>query len=287
MEGEMKIFRKIRWSGKSKATMEGAGVRLNRAFGYREQGLFDPFLMFDDFRSNHPADYMAGFPWHPHRGIETVTYMLEGSVRHEDSTGNKGLIQSGDIQWMTAGSGIIHSEMPESTHGISGFQLWVNLPAKDKMMAPRYQDIKKSAIPVVELSSGIRIRVAAGTIEGIVGPVRDIMASPEFLDVTIPPNQEWVHEVVALNTAAAYVVDGEAQFSPEEAEFFGDRSVILFDKGPSVKVRAGDKGVRFIFLSGAPINEPIAWNGPIVMNTEAELAVAFEEYQRGTFLKHK
>jgi redox-sensitive bicupin YhaK (pirin superfamily) len=270
------------------ATVEGAGVRLYRAFGYYEVPQFDPFLMLDDFRSKKPEDYLAGFPMHPHRGIETVTYMLEGTVDHEDSMGNTGSISAGDVQWMTAGSGIIHQEMPGPVNGrMGGFQLWVNLPRDKKMMDPRYQEIKSNAIPVLVSRKDISIRVIAGRANSVEGPVRDIVADPEFLDISLGPDTLFVHPVKPGYTALAYVIGGEGTFDADEGHLMGNRDIILFGDGSSIWVRSSGSGMRFLFLSGKPIGEPVAWRGPIVMNTPEELRSAFKEYADGTFIKKK
>ena len=270
------------------ATVEGAGVRLHRAFGYYEVPQFDPFLMLDDFRSEKPEEYLAGFPEHPHRGIETVTYMLEGTVDHEDSLGNAGSISAGDVQWMTAGSGIIHQEMPKPVNGrMGGFQLWVNLPRASKMMDPRYQEIKSEKIPVVSPRKDINIRVIAGRVNGIDGPVRDIVADPEFLDISLGPDTFFTHPVKPGYTALAYVIGGEGTFDEKEGHRMGNRDLILFGDGSSIWVRSSGSGMRFLFLSGKPIGEPVAWRGPIVMNTREELRLAYKEYADGTFIKKK
>ena len=269
-------------------TVEGAGVRLHRAFGYYEVPQFDPFLMLDDFRSDKPEDYLAGFPKHPHRGIETVTYMLEGTVDHEDSRGNAGSISAGDVQWMTAGSGIIHQEMPKPVNGrMGGFQLWVNLPRASKMMDPRYQGIKSDQIPVISPRRDINIRVIAGRANGIDGPVRDIVADPEFLDISLGPDTFFVHPVKPGYTAFAYVIGGEGTFDEKEGHPMGNQDLILFGAGSSFWVRSFGSGMRFLFLSAKPIGEPVAWRGPIVMNTHEELRLAYKEYADGTFIKKK
>jgi quercetin 2,3-dioxygenase len=268
------------------ATVEGAGVRLHRAFGYYEVPQFDPFLMLDDFRSNKPKDYLAGFPMHPHRGIETVTYMLEGTVDHEDSMGNAGSISAGDVQWMTAGSGIIHQEMPKPVKGrMGGFQLWVNLPQASKMMDPRYQEIKSDAIPVVSPRSDISIRVICGMVNGVSGPVRDIIADPEFLDITLGPDMFFTHPVRPGFTALAYVIGGEGTFDTGEGHRVNNQDLVLFGDGSSIWVRSFGSGMRFLFLSGKPIGEPVAWRGPVVMNTHEELRLAFKEFADGTFVR--
>ena len=269
----------------AKETIEGAGVRLHRAFGYNELPLFDPFLMLDDFRATHPRDYLAGFPWHPHRGIETVTYMLDGHVEHGDSMGNAGSINAGDVQWMTAGSGIIHQEMPKPVDGrMGGFQLWVNLPRAHKMHTPRYQEVKRVQIPMAEPQPGVSIRVICGTVAGVQGPVKDIVADPEYLDVTLGADTDYVHPVRIGYTAAAYVIGGTGSFDPAGGNELPNRSMLLFSDGQEIRVQSSAAGVRFLFFSGKPIKEPIAWGGPIVMNTQEELALAFQEYRNGTFI---
>ena len=271
----------------SRATLEGAGVRLRRAFGYRDVPLFDPFLMLDDFGSEDPDDYLAGFPWHPHRGIETVTYMLNGEVEHGDSIGNSGVIGSGDIQWMTAGSGIIHQEMPRRAKGrMRGFQLWVNLPGRGKMMEPRYRDVRHSTIPDVQPATGVKVKVVSGRVDGVRGPVQDIVVDPEYLDVSIMPGVEFRHSIPREHRVFAYVVDGGGRFEHGSAHAVGSGHVMLFGAGDEVSIGAGDAGVRLLLVSGRPLNEPVAWGGPIVMNTQAELDLAFAEYRRGTFIKH-
>ena len=267
-------------------TLEGAGVKLHRAFGYNEVPMFDPFLMLDDFGSDDPDDYLPGFPWHPHRGIETVTYMLNGEVEHGDSIGNSGVIGSGDIQWMTAGSGIIHQEMPRPARGrMRGFQLWVNLPKRDKMMTPRYRDVKHADIPEVRPAPGVKVKIVSGIVAGVRGPVRDIVVDPEYLDVSLMPGVEFRHAIPSDHRAFAYVVDGSSQFEAG-GEGIGSGHAVLFGAGDEVTVAAGDSGVHLLLVSGRPLNEPVAWGGPIVMNTQAELDLAFDEYRQGTFIKH-
>jgi redox-sensitive bicupin YhaK (pirin superfamily) len=298
--------RKISNVFRSIPTIEGAGVHLKRAFGYAQVPLFDPFLMLDDFHTANPAEYLAGFPWHPHRGIETITYVLEGMVDHGDSMGNKGVIGAGDVQWMTAGRGIIHQEMPrKSPSGMMwGFQFWANLPASQKMMAPRYRDVKAADIPEVTLDSGVTIKVVSGRVAGIQGPVRDIVIDPEMFDVTVPPGTVFRHPVKEGHTAVAYVLDGEGHFDdrrdPFSYEMVGTgwmdlnrrclctpETVILYERdGRAISIETGDQPLRFLLISGKPLNEPVAWYGPIVMNTKEELRTAFEEYQNGTFVKH-
>ena len=270
------------------ATVEGAGVRLRRAFGYYEVPQFDPFLMLDDFRSAKPADYLAGFPQHPHRGIETVTYMLEGTVDHEDSLGNAGSIGAGDVQWMTAGSGIIHQEMPKPVNGrMGGFQLWVNLPRADKMMDPRYQEVPAGRIPVVSPRKNISIRVIAGRMGSTGGPVRDIVAEPEFLDISLGPDTFFTHPVTPGHTAFAYIIGGEGSFDEKEGHRVGNQDAVLFGDGSSIWVRSFASGMRFLFIAGKPIGEPVAWRGPIVMNTREELRLAYREYADGTFIRKR
>lgn len=270
----------------SRPTLEGAGVHLKRAFGFHEVPAFDPFLMLDDFGSSNPEDYMAGFPWHPHRGIETVTYMLSGEVEHGDSIGNSGVIGSGDIQWMTAGSGIVHQEMPRRYKGrMRGLQLWVNLPKKDKMMDPRYRDIRAGQVPSVEFAPGVRVKVVAGSVAGSEGPVRDIVVGPEYLDVELAVGGEFVHEVPREQRVFVYVVGGVASFGTSDKPIAAQQAVLL-GQGDEVRARAVEKDARLLLVSGRPIGEPVAWGGPIVMNTQAELDLAFEEYRRGAFVKH-
>lgn len=297
--------RKIRKVLKSKPTIEGAGVHLKRVFGYSQVPLFDPFLMLDDFRSDNPEYYRKGFPWHPHRGIETITYVLKGDVEHGDSMGNKGVISSGDVQWMTAGSGIIHQEMPkgDSKGRMFGFQLWANLPKSRKMMDPRYRDVKSKQIPEVVLANGTKVRIICGRVKDQEGPVRDIVIDPEYIDVTVPARSEFIHPTKRGHTVFAYVIEGKGYFCKEknpfsyEVEtthyfdmqrdpFVRNENLVLFDEGDQVMVTTEKEAVRFLLMSGRPIGEPVAWYGPIVMNTEEELRIAFEEYQKGTFIKH-
>ncbi len=298
--------RKIKKVIKSKPTLEGAGVHLKRAFGFSEVPLLDPFLLLDDFRSGNPAHYLKGFPWHPHRGIETITYMLGGNVEHGDSMGNKGVIGPGDVQWMTAGSGIIHQEMPsgDARGAMYGFQLWANLPAATKMMDPRYRGFASVEIPEVAEPNGTRIMVIAGTVGGVTGPVRDVVTAPEYLDVTLAPGARLVHPTALGHTVFAYVFEGQASFCDQmnpysyDAEGAGyldlERSpwvqhehLVLFDDGDHLVASAKDTPARFLLVSGKPLREPVAWYGPIVMNTREELRIAFEEYQNGTFIKKK
>lgn len=282
----MSQIRRVVKSWKSKPTIEGAGVRLKRAFGYFEVPSFDPFLLLDDFHSRNPEDYIAGFPWHPHRGIETVTYMLSGEVAHGDSMGNSGVIGSGDCQWMTAGSGIIHQEMPQRQEGeLQGFQLWVNLPAASKMMEPRYRDIQREKVPAVEAGDGVTVKVICGEVNGVKGPVKDIIVDPEYLDVRLEPEALFSRRFNQEYRVVVYIINGEAAFDPDTDETSGAENLILFGDGDEVRIRSGEAGARFLLISGKPIGEPVAWRGPIVMNTHEELAVAFEEYYNGTFIK--
>jgi redox-sensitive bicupin YhaK (pirin superfamily) len=284
--------RSIQKTFKSQPTLEGAGVHLRRAFGFREPPLFDPFLLLDDFRNDIPENYLKGFPWHPHRGIETITYMLAGEVEHGDSMGNQGVISAGDVQWMTAGNGIIHQEMPRGNEqgAMYGFQLWANLPASHKMMAPRYQEVKSSQIPEVDLESGARVRVVCGQVNGVQGPVRDIITDPAYLDVRIPPGCDCTLPTAPGHTVLAYIFEGEAHFAdleaPQSQEILGNQSLALFGDGEMVHITTQEAPVRFLLISGKPIGEPVAWYGPIVMNTQAELKTAFEELRLGTFIKH-
>jgi hypothetical protein len=326
----MGAIRSIKKVLKSRPTLEGAGVHLKRAFGNQHVPQLDPFLLLDDFHSSNPDDYLAGFPWHPHRGIETITYVLHGKVEHGDSMGNEGIISSGDVQWMTAGSGIIHQEMPKGqANGLMwGFQLWANLPASHKMMEPRYRDVKSHQIPEVKIESspagdagrsarganagpaakGARgssavVKVICGEVGGVRGPVQDIITDPEYLDIVVPPDASFRHRVHSGYTAFAYVIEGAGNFEPDgdpfsyEAEgrnYFdfkreraiGPESLVIFNDGDELVISTGPDRLRFLLVSGKPIGEPVAWWGPIVMNTQEELRVAFDEYDRGTFLKH-
>jgi redox-sensitive bicupin YhaK (pirin superfamily) len=271
---------------KTQRVTEGAGVKLRRGFGNVEVPRFDPFLLFDDFSGGEPADYMAGFPWHPHRGIETVTYILDGSVRHRDSMGNEGAIEKGELQWMSAGSGIIHEEMPESASGIKGFQLWVNLPRESKMSAPRYQDVKKKTVPEIGLSGGGRIKVIAGDVGTAKGPVDDIAASPLYVDVTLTARERFTFPVIAGNTTFVYLYEGELGTGMEGSIIFERGTILLYAReGESVELEAGSSGAKFLLVSGKPLNEPVAWYGPIVMNTQDELRTAFRELEEGVFVK--
>jgi quercetin 2,3-dioxygenase len=299
-------IRPIKRLVKAKPTLEGAGVHLRRAFGFGNTADFDPFLLLDDFRNDIPADYLAGFPWHPHRGIETITYVLAGTVEHGDSMGNQGAIGAGDVQWMTAGSGIIHQEMPKGDDAgrMHGFQLWANLPASLKMTRPRYQEVKAKDIPVATDDDGTRVRVVCGSLWGTTGPVDEVAIDPIYLDVEVPAGKKKTLPVETTRNAFAYVFAGDGKFCnasgplavPTEAVAWSDttppveaenRSLVLFDRGDELTVEAGEDGVRFLLISGKPLAEPVAWYGPIVMNTQEQLRQAFEELQKGTFLEHK
>jgi len=297
-------IRPVRKLTKAMPTLEGAGVHLRRAFGFGATEEFDPFLLLDDFRNDRPADYLAGFPWHPHRGIETITYVLSGTVAHGDSLGNAGTISSGDVQWMTAGSGIIHQEMPKGDPQgrMHGFQLWANLPSSLKMTPPRYQDIRSGEIPEVIEDDGTAVRVICGNVWGVQGPVDGIAADPHYVDVRVPAGRRKRIPIETARHAFAYVFEGSGRFADasdplptpteqpdgsivarfEEAD---NRSLILFDRGDEVVVEAGAAGIRFLLVSGRPLREPVAWHGPIVMNTRAELRQAFAELEEGTFLR--
>ena len=290
----------------SKPTMEGAGVKLRRAFGFGETDEFDPFLLLDDFRNERPDDYRAGFPWHPHRGIETITYVLAGTVEHGDSLGNKGALGAGDVQWMTAGSGIMHQEMPkgDARGRMHGFQLWANLPSRLKMTKPRYQDIKAIEIPEITDDDGTRARVICGEFWGKRGPVEGVAADPRYLDIRVEPGKRKTLAVETDRHAFAYVFEGSGSFAAASQplgvlteretaagetlvrERAGNRSLVVFDRGDEVTVQAGEEGIRFLLVSGKPIEEPVAWYGPIVMNTEGELRQAVSELRDGTFIRH-
>jgi quercetin 2,3-dioxygenase len=266
-------------------TTDGAGVRLKRVFGYHQARLLDPFLLLDHFGSSDPDDYLAGFPWHPHRGIETVTYMIRGEVEHGDSIGNRGVIGSGDVQWMTAGRGIVHQEMPRRFEGTTmGTQLWVNLPSSQKMMRPRYRGITSSMIPEAAPCRGATVKVIAGTVGATTGPASDLIVPCEYLDVSLEPDVEFEHAVARANTAFAYLLDGDAVFGPDGGIGAKMGNLVLFDNtGDSIVVSSGKRGARLLLASGPPLREPIAWRGPIVMNTEQELDRAFDEIADGTF----
>jgi hypothetical protein len=285
----MKGAREVREVRPGVPTLEGAGVRLRRMFGFEKVPGLDPFLLLDDFSSGDPGDYTAGFPWHPHRGIETITYILKGEVEHGDSMGNRGVIGPGDVQWMTAGSGIIHQEMPRENRpdGLQGFQLWANLPAAEKMMAPRYRGITAAQIPLVVRRDGVKVRVVSGSVDGVQGPVREIRINPEYLDVEVPAGAVFSHELPPGRIVFAYVFAGEGYFDAGKKKPAAHGNLVTFGEGSGVEIAAGDKGVRFLLVSGKPLREPVAWRGPIVMNSAEELRKAFAEYAAGTFLKHK
>jgi hypothetical protein len=314
-------IRPIKQITEAQPTLEGAGVHLRRAFGFGTTSEFDPFLLFDDFRNEKPENYLAGFPWHPHRGIETITYVLAGTVNHGDSLGNSGSLGAGDVQWMTAGSGILHQEMPKGdTNGrMHGFQLWANLPSSLKMTSPRYQDVSSREIPEITDNDGTIVRVVCGEFWGKRGPVDGIAADPRYLDVWVPPRKRKTLHVETSRHAFAYVFEGAGTFrdasqprsvltenaltgeiklneiaspslrdrNPMQQNFdeTGNRSLILFDNGDEVTVQAGESGIRFLLISGKPLNEPVAWYGPIVMNTDEELRQAIAELRSGTFIK--
>jgi redox-sensitive bicupin YhaK (pirin superfamily) len=295
-------IRAVKRVSQSKPTIEGAGVHLRRAFGFGNTSDFDPFLLFDDFRNDNPDEFLAGFPWHPHRGIETITYVLSGEVEHGDSLGNSGTLGSGDVQWMTAGSGILHQEMPKGDERgrMHGFQLWANLPASLKMTAPRYQDVSGRDIPEAVDDDGTRVRVVCGEFWGQKGPVEGVAADPRYLDIRVPPGRRRTLPVETTRHAFAYVFEGSGTFrdaseprpvktdrigSDDTVYEMGNRSLVLFDRGDEVVVQAGDEGIRFLLVSGKPLEEPVAWYGPIVMNTQQELRQAVFELQNGTFIK--
>jgi redox-sensitive bicupin YhaK (pirin superfamily) len=301
----MNSDRRIRKIWKSRPTIEGAGVHLKRAFGNFEVPLLDPFLLLDDFHSDHPNHYLKGFPWHPHRGIETITYVLHGEVEHGDSLGNRGVIHPGDVQWMTAGSGIIHQEMPKGDKKklLWGYQLWANLPASHKMMDPRYRDVKSNQIPEVSLSSGAKVKIICGKLNGVQGPVRDIITDPEYLDVSVPPETNFVHPIKLGHTVFTYIVEGKGFFDQGRNSYqyemvgvnyfdfkreclLGPENLVLYENtGDQITVTTEESSVQFLLVSGKPLGELVAWYGPIVMNTQEELRIAFEEYQNGKFIK--
>jgi len=299
-------IRPVRKILESQPTTEGAGVKLRRAFGFGDTDETDPFLLFDDFRNERPADYIAGFPWHPHRGIETITYVLSGTVTHADSLGNAGSLGAGDVQWMTAGRGILHQEMPQGDERgrMHGFQLWANLPASLKMTAPRYQDVSAKDVTEITDDDGTKVRVIIGDFWGKRGPVEGIAADPQYLDVWVPPGHRKALPVDTRRNAFAYVFEGNGEFrdasppmgvltdepGPVEKvarQSAGNRSLVMFDRGDEVVVRAGEQGIRFLLCSGRPLEEPVAWYGPIVMNTNAELQTAIRELRDGTFIKER
>ena len=297
-------IRAVKSVSQSRPTLEGAGVKLRRAFGFGDTSDFDPFLMMDDFRNDRPSDYLAGFPWHPHRGIETITYVLAVSVAHGDSLGNRGVLGAGDVQWMTAGRGILHQEMPkgDTVGRMHGFQLWANLPSSLKMTAPRYQDVPSAAIPEIVDDDGVSVRVICGEFWGKKGPVDGVAAEPRYLDVSIPPNVRKTLPVETYRQVFAYIFEGSGRFAGASEPFgvlreemvggeeilvreaVGNRSLVVFDSGDEVVVTAGDQGLRFLLVSGRPIREPVAWHGPIVMNTDAEIKQAMRDLRNGTFI---
>ena len=298
-------IRPVAQTNRAQPTMEGAGVHLHRAFGFGDPKRMDPFLLFDDFRGDRPDDYLRGFPWHPHRGIETITYVLAGAVDHGDSLGNRGTLKGGDVQWMTAGSGILHQEMPKGNAKgqMHGFQLWANLPSHLKMTSPRYQDVKSQEIPELMEDDGTVVRVIVGSFWGKTGPVDGIAADPQYLDIYVPPGKRRSFKVDTCRHAFAYVFEGSGNFrdasrprgvllekevAGEELnirDMSGNRTLIEFGKGDEVTVQAGDNGIRFLLISGAPLQEPVAWHGPIVMNTPAEIQQAMADLRNGTFIK--
>ena len=298
-------IRPVKQISGTKPTMEGAGVKLHRVFGFGDPSMTDPFLMMDDFRNDNPGDYKAGFPWHPHRGIETITYVLAGTVDHADSLGNAGTLGPGSVQWMTAGSGILHQEMPKGDERgrMHGFQLWANLPSGEKMTRPRYQDIAGADIPEIVDDDGTRVRVVCGEFWGKRGPVDGIAADPQYLDIWVPPGKRKVLPVDTYRQAFAYIFEGSGSFRDASKPFgvlvekevngeevhlrdmSGNRTLVVFDTGDEVVVQAGEQGIRFLLVSGKPIREPVAWHGPIVMNTQAELMQAFADLRNGTFIR--
>ncbi len=298
-------IRPVLSSSTARPTLEGAGVKLHRAFGFHEPEAYDPFLLFDDFRGDRPEDYLAGFPWHPHRGIETITYVLAGEVTHEDSLGNRGALGAGDVQWMTAGSGIMHQEMPTQNPAgqMHGFQLWANLPSALKMTAPRYQDVKAADIPVIVDDDGTAVRVIVGRFWGRTGPVDGVAADPQYLDISVPAGVKKTFKVDTYKRTFAYVFEGAAAFADASGpqgvllekevagqevnirDLSGNRTVLRFGTGDEVTVQAGPEGVRFLLVSGSPIEEPVAWHGPIVMNTKDEIRQAMQDLRNGTFIR--
>ena len=283
----MPSIRSIRSITRSQPTLEGAGVHLKRAFGFSTENLFDPFLLLDDFRSDDPQLYLKGFPWHPHRGIETITYVLKGDVEHGDSLGNSGVISSGDVQWMTAGSGILHQEMPKGDEGgaMYGFQLWANLPAALKMMPPRYRDVTSVQIPAVNRPDGTQIKVISGEMDGVRGPVQDIVIDPQYLDVSLPAHSRFNLPIPPGYTVFAYFIEGLGQVSSSPETWADDNSLVLYADGEAIEITTAAQSARFLLVSGKPLGEPVAWYGPIVMNTQAELRQAYQELRQGTFIK--
>jgi quercetin 2,3-dioxygenase len=298
-------FRAVKSETVAQPTMEGAGVHLHRAFGFGEPSESDPFLLLDDFRNDDPRAYRAGFPWHPHRGIETITYVLDGEVEHSDSLGNRGVLGAGSVQWMTAGSGIMHQEMPRGSAAgrMHGFQLWANLPSSLKMTRPRYQDIRGSDIPEIVDDDGTRVKIVVGSFWGRKGPVDGIAAEPMYLDVSVPPGVRKTLPVDTYASAFAYIFAGSGSFRDASApvgvrvekeyrgqelnvrDLSGNRTLVRFDTGDAITVQAGPEGIRFLLVSGRPLKEPVAWHGPIVMNTREELMQAVRELQNGSFIR--
>jgi len=286
----MSTLRIIQKVFKAIPTIEGAGVHLKRAIGNnRDVGLFDPFLLLDDFHSQKQEDYLPGFPWHPHRGMETITYLLEGEVAHGDSMDNKGVINTGDVQWMTAGSGIIHQEMPRGDRKgrLWGLQLWANLPASHKMMDPRYRGITSIQIPQVVTDNRATVKIICGEYQGVQGPVKDIVTDPEYLDITLPAGLQFRHRTQKGYTVIAYILEGAGYFDSKKENLLEKEHLVVYTDGDEISVSTEVNSVRFILISGKPLGEPIAWGGPIVMNTQEELRIAFEEYRNGTFIKHQ
>ena len=297
--------RQVKSLSQAQPTMEGAGVHLHRAFGFKDPAMLDPFLLFDDFRNERPEDYSPGFPWHPHRGIETITYVLAGSVEHGDSLGNKGTLGAGDVQWMTAGSGIMHQEMPKGNASgqMHGFQLWANLPASLKMTEPRYQDVGSSEIPEIIDDDGTVVRVIVGEFWGKKGPVDGVAADPQYLDISIAPGVKRNFTVDTYRNTFAYIFQGEGKFADASdphgvllekevagqefniRDLSGNRTLVEFDSGEEISVQAGEQGMRFLLISGKPIKEPVAWHGPIVMNTREEIIQAMSDLRNETFIK--
>jgi redox-sensitive bicupin YhaK (pirin superfamily) len=285
----MNNTRKIIKVSKSRPTMEGAGVHLNRAFGYEDPSL-DPFLLLDEFHSNNPDDYMEGFPWHPHRGFETITYVIHGRIEHSDSLGNKGVINAGDVQWMSAGNGIIHQEMPKQDNGplLWGLQLWANLPSSQKMLDPQYRGITKEQIPKIELNNNqIKIKIISGEINGVKGPVKGVITDPVYLDVSISPESEFKHSIPNGHNVFAYILEGEGYFDETKTQLINKGHLIVFGPGDQVVISTKNEPVRFLLIAGKPIREPVAWQGSIVMNTNEEIRKTYDELRRNTFIKHK
>lgn len=280
-------IRNDRWIQSGRPTIEGAGVHLSRLFGFGKTSDFDPFLLLDDFRGDDPEQYQVGFPWHPHRGIETITYILDGKIEHQDSLGNKGIIGPGDVQWMTAGSGIIHQEMPigNANGKMGGFQLWANLPSNQKMMEPRYREVKNKDIPDVQLPGGGSARVIAGSVNSVTGPVGDLVIAPEYLDIWLPPGVTFKHSTTSRHTVFCYVYSGFGNFMPGGTALVKNGALVLFEVGDEIMVTAGDEGARFLLISGEPLYEPVAWYGPIVMNTQEEINIAMRDLRENTFIK--